>query len=102
MDRSSKTYTINNIGVGIKRNTMAKLRKITLEYNEGKDRWDLENDKTDKVVKSFATKEKATKGGVLKRVLGEQGGSVKIQKENGRFQEERTFPSSKDPHQSPG
>ncbi len=28
--------------------------------------------------------------------------SVKIHKENGRFQEERTYPRSKDPHESPG
>lgn len=30
------------------------------------------------------------------------GGSVKIQKENGRFQEERTYPGSKDPVASKG
>jgi len=28
--------------------------------------------------------------------------SVKIHKENGRFQEERTYPKSKDPHDTPG
>lgn len=81
---------------------MTKLRKFTLEYNEKKDRWDLENDKTNKVVKSFETKEAATAGGVLKKVLGEDGGSVKIQKENGRIQEERTYPKSADPVESKG
>jgi len=81
---------------------MAKLRKFTLEYNEDKKRWDLENDKTDRVVKTFEIKEDATKRGVLKGILGEQGGSVKIQKENGRFQEERTYPSSADPRKSKG
>ena len=81
---------------------MGKLPKYTLEFDEKKDRWALEHDKTGKVIKTFDTKEDATKGGVLKKALGEDGGSVKIQKENGRFQEERTYPSSADPHSSKG
>ncbi len=81
---------------------MAKLPKYTLEYHEKKDKWVLENDKTDKTVKSFETKADATKRGALKRALGEDGGSVKIQKTNGRFQEERTFPRSADPRRSKG
>jgi len=81
---------------------MAKLPKFSLEYNEKKDRWDLGNDKTNKVVKSFETKGDATAGGAIKKVLGEDGGSVKIQKENGRIQEERTYPRSKDPRESKG
>ena len=81
---------------------MARLRKFTLEFDEKKDKWTLENDKTNRTVKEFTTKEKATAGGVLKRVLGDEGGSVKIQKENGRIQEERTYPASRDPHQSKG
>lgn len=81
---------------------MAKLPKFTLEFDEKKDKWVLENDKTNKVVKSFETKEDATSGGVLKKAVGKDGGSVKIQKANGRFQEERTFPKSKDPKNSKG
>lgn len=81
---------------------MAKIQKFTLEYNEKKDRWDLENDKTNKVVKSFETKEAAIAGGVLKKVLGKDGGSVKIKKENGKIQEERTYPKSADPVESKG
>ena len=81
---------------------MSNLPKFTLDYNEKKDRWDLTNDKTDRTVKTFSTKERATKGGVLERAVGENGGSVKIQKENGRFQEERTYPRSKDPSSSKG
>lgn len=81
---------------------MTKLPKYTLEYNENKERWDLENDKTNRVIKTFVTKEKATTGGVLKKALGQNGGSVKIQKVNGRFEEERTFPRSKDPRESKG
>ena len=81
---------------------MKKLPKYTLEYNEGKERWDLEKDKTNKIIKSFGTKEDATAGGVLKRAVGKNGGSVKIQKENGKFQEERTYPKSADPKSSIG
>jgi len=79
---------------------MAKLPKYTLTHNEKKDRWDLTQDKTDKTVKSFGTKAEATAGGVLQKAVGE--GSVKIQKMDGKFQEERTYPGSKDPKTSKG
>ena len=81
---------------------MAKLPKFTLTYNEKKDRWDLENDATNRVVKTFDTKQDATKGGVLEKAVGKDGGSVKIQKVNGRFQEERTYPGTRDPRRSKG
>ena len=81
---------------------MAKLPKYTLDKNERTDKWDLRNDKTDKLVKTFNTKADATKGGALERAVGSGGGSVKIQKENGRIQEERTYPGSNDPKKSPG
>ena len=71
---------------------MTKLAKYTLTHNDNRHQWDLENDGTGKVVKSFGTKAQATKGGVLERAVGRDGGSVKIQKENGRFQEVRTYP----------
>jgi len=58
-----------------------KLPKFTLSHNDNKDRWDLTNDKTNKVVKTFETKEEATAGGVLKKAIGGEG-SVKIEKEN--------------------
>ena len=81
---------------------MSKLPKYTLEFNESKDKWELENDKTSQVVKTFKTKEDATTRGVLRKAVGIEGGSVKIQKENGRFQEERTYPKSRDPKKSKG
>lgn len=81
---------------------MAKLPKFTVTKNEKKDRWDLVNDKTDKVVKSFDTKAELTKGGVLEKAIGKDGGSVKIQKEDGKFQEERTYPQGADPKSSKG
>lgn len=82
--------------------SMAKLPKHTLSHNQKKDRWDLTNDKTDKVVKSFATKADATAGGALPKPLGKEGGSVRIHKLDGKIQEERTFPRSADPKKSPG
>ncbi len=81
---------------------MSQLPKYTLQYNEEKDKWDLEKDKTGRIVKSFETKEIATQRGVLKNAVGKEGGSVKIQKENGKYQEERTYPKSKDPKESRG
>ena len=81
---------------------MAKLPKFTLEKDERTDRWTLTNDRTDRTVKSFATKADATKSGALEKAVGPLGGSVKIQKENGRIQEERTYPGSRDPKASKG
>lgn len=81
---------------------MGRLPKFTLEKNDETNRWELERDKTHEIIKTFKTKEDATKGGVLERAVGPTGGSVKIQKENGRFQEERTYPGSKDPSKSKG
>ncbi len=81
---------------------MARLPKFTLTYNEKKDSWDLENDKTNKIVKRFEMKEDATAKGVLEKAVGENGGSVKIQKMDGKFQEERTYPGDADPSKSKG
>jgi Uncharacterized protein conserved in bacteria (DUF2188) len=81
---------------------MTKLPKYTLSHNDGRDRWELRQDKTHQLVKSFDTKADATAGGALSRALGTQGGSVKIEKLSGRYQEERTFPRSADPRKSKG
>ncbi len=83
-------------------NVMGNLPKYTLTKDEKKDDWALKNDTTNRVKARFDTKEEATKGGVLAALLGNAGGSVKIQKENSRFQEERTYPGSKDPRSSKG
>ena len=81
---------------------MANLPKFTLDKNKQKDVWELSNDKTDKVVKTFNAKSNATAGGVLKRILGSGGGSVKIKLENNKFEEERTYHRKADPRQSIG
>jgi hypothetical protein len=81
---------------------MAKLPKYTLDKNEKKETWDLRNDATNRVKASFGSKAEAVKGGALEKALGPNGGSVKIQKENGKLQEERTYPGSADPKKSKG
>lgn len=82
---------------------MAKLSRYTLSYDDKKDDWKLENDKTDKVIRRYDTKDEATEGGVLKKALGSEGGSVKIEyKEKSGYEEERTFPRSADPRESKG
>ena len=81
---------------------MGTLPKYTLKHDDKKDNWALQQDKTGRTVKTFDTKTEATKGGVLENAVGQHGGSVRIQKENGRIQEERTYPGSADPKKSPG
>lgn len=81
---------------------MPNLPPYTLVHDDNKDDWALTHDATGKTIRRFDTKEDATKGGVLKEAVGKAGGSVKIQKENGRYQEERTFPRSRDPRSSKG
>jgi hypothetical protein len=80
-----------------KETAMAKLPKYSLSHNDGRERWELREDKTHRFVKAFETKADATAGGVLERTLGRDGGSVKIEKVRGGYQEERTFPRSADP-----
>jgi Uncharacterized protein conserved in bacteria (DUF2188) len=81
--------------------SMARLPKFTLSHNEQKKKWELAHAGSGEVVKRFATKAAATKGGVLEKAVGKLG-SVKIKKRNGRVQEERTFPRSMDPRSSKG
>lgn len=81
---------------------MANLAKFTLEYDERGEDWVLRNDRSNRLIKRYETKSDALEGGALKRAVGSEGGSVKIQKQNGRFQEERTYPRSRDPRRSRG
>jgi hypothetical protein len=81
---------------------MGNLPRYTLTHDDRNEDWALKNDATGRTVRRFDTKEEATKGGVLQDAVGNQGGSVKIQKENGFYQEERTYPRSRDPRSSKG
>ena len=76
---------------------MAKLPKFTLSYDAKKEDWVLKQDGADRAKRRFARKADATAGGVLESLVGNAGGSVKIKKQNGRIQEERTYPKSADP-----
>jgi hypothetical protein len=80
---------------------MAKLPRFSLAHNADKKKWELKHEGTGEVVKRFATKAAATKGGVLEKTVGGRG-SVRIRKRDGKIQEERTFPRSADPHGSKG
>ncbi len=73
---------------------MPKQPTFTLRYNNKSEEWDLRNDKTGKVVRSFPTKDQATKRGALKRALGKQGGAIKIKRKDGKLDVERTFQGS--------
>lgn len=81
---------------------MANLPKVTLSKNQKKEQWELRENKTHRLIETWDTKQEATKGGELGSALGKAGGSVRIEKEKGGFQEERTFPRSADPKKSPG
>lgn len=76
------------------------LKKFELSKNKKTDNWNLVDSKG-KTVESFETKSEATTRGTLKEAIGVGGGSVRIKLENGRIQEERTYPKSKDP-KTPG
>ena len=81
---------------------MARLPKYTLSHDENKDDWVLREDGAPRAKRRFESKADATAGGALRDALGGAGGSVKIQKKDGKYQEERTYPRSRDPKKSPG
>ena len=81
---------------------MPNLPRYTLSHDQKKDDWVLKQDSTGRTLRRFDTKQDATEAGVLKKAVGKQGGSVRIEKEHGGYQEERTYPRSKDPRESKG
>ena len=80
---------------------MAKLPRFSLAHNEKTKKWELKTEGSSEVMKRFATKAAALKGGVLEKAVGGRG-SVRIRKRNGKIQEERTYPRSADPRSSKG
>jgi len=81
---------------------MAKLRKFTLSYDRKAGDWPLKLHGADRATKRFKSKTEALTGGVLAKLLGAQGGSVKIKKQDGKIQEERTYGKGMDPKRSKG
>ena len=81
---------------------MAKLPKYTLYHDEKKNDWVLKEDGASRAKRRFESKADATAGDALRNAVGVAGGSVKIQRKDGQYQKERTYPSRKDPTKSPG
>ena len=80
---------------------MTMLHRFTLKHNKQLGGWAL-IDQSGKIVRIFDTKTDALAGGKLERLVGKQGGTVRIHKQDGAFAEERTYPPSRDPRSSPG
>ncbi|RUV21760.1 DUF2188 domain-containing protein [Mesorhizobium sp. M7A.F.Ca.MR.245.00.0.0] len=81
---------------------MTKLPTYTLSFDLKKQDWKLHKDGADRATKRFETKAAATAGGVLSSAIGKDGGSVRIEKKRGGYEEERTFPRDRDPKKTPG
>ena len=77
------------------------LHRFTLKRNKTDGGWELK-DQTGQVITTFRRKTDALAGGRLEKMLGKKGGTVRIHKQDGRFEEERTYPRSRDPRASPG
>lgn len=70
---------------------MASTRRFSLNYTLETGKWTLRDERTGRAVKSFGSKEAATRAGVLESALGSAGGSVIIRKKGGVFEEERRY-----------
>ena len=80
---------------------MAKLPRFSLAHNDKSKKWELKKEGSSEVVKAFANKATALKGGALSKAVGGRG-SVRIRKRDGKIQSERTYPHSADPRSSKG
>lgn len=67
-------------------------RKYTLRFDDVRNKWVLKHDATRKIIRVFKSKEDGTRAGVLRKLLGQQGGTVTIRTRTGVFDEERNFP----------
>jgi len=80
---------------------MATLAKFTLFHDADSDEWVLKEDGAQRALRRFLTKDGAIK--FLPRRFGDRSpASVRIQKQDGSLEEERTYPRSMDPHKSKG
>jgi hypothetical protein len=70
---------------------MKSPRRFSLTHNVATNHWDLRDEATHHVLRSFTTKEAATRKGVLEKMLGKGGGSVTIRKKGDVFEEERRY-----------
>jgi hypothetical protein len=79
-----------------------KLPSYHLTRDKKRGGWQLERAGSDRATARFEKKADALKRGVLRSAVGKDGGSVKIHKQNGRIQQERTYPAGRDPTSSKG
>ncbi|MFS8173266.1 DUF2188 domain-containing protein [Vreelandella titanicae] len=64
------------------------------------DDWKFTKEDGKRAIKKSDTKADAIKH--MQDYMTDREGSVKIHKQDGKFQEERTYPRSSDPHESKG
>ncbi len=67
-------------------------RKFTLRFDQGKSSWVLRHDDSERVIRTFKSKEEGSRAGVLRKTLGKSGGIVVLRTKSGIFDEERVFP----------
>ncbi|MCC2636918.1 MAG: hypothetical protein K0Q68_637 [Moraxellaceae bacterium] len=72
--------------------------KYDLTHDDGK--WKLTREGATRATKTFDTKQEGVTFST--GYVGEKTGSLRIHKENGQFQEERTYPRKDDPRKSKG
>ena len=75
------------------------LQRYTLKQEDKG--WALK-DQEGGVITTFKSKSDATTGGQLEKAIGAKGGTVRIHKDDGTFEEERTYPRAADPRDHPG
>ena len=77
---------------------MATLRTLTLGYNEDRKRWDLTDDASNRVVRSFATKQGATREGALSRECSARSlRRFESRRSTAGFRRSERIPRSRDP-----
>lgn len=64
------------------------------------DKWTLKKEGNERAAQTSKTKAEAIQK--MREYMADKVGSVKIHKENGQFQEERTYQRKNDPPESPG
>jgi hypothetical protein len=67
-------------------------RKFTLRFDQTKSSWVLKHDDSERVLRTFKSKEEGSRAGILRKTLGKTGGIVVLRTKTGVFDEERVFP----------
>jgi hypothetical protein len=67
-------------------------RKFTLRFDQTKSSWVLKHDDSERVLRTFKSKEEGSRAGILRKTLGKTGGIVVLRTKSGVFDEERVFP----------